>query len=85
MKMFQVDGLLTSGEKIMKFTKKRPTGFGTQFVAVWEYEGKIWSSTYKYSEQGLEEYKEEFDDFRVVDENYIGWVVDYYPVKFVIK
>ena len=31
----------------MKFTDQPPTD-GTQFVAVWTFNGKLWSGTYKY-------------------------------------
>lgn len=38
-----------------------------QFVAVYEYNGYIWSGTYRYDEDGLiEEYSLDIDDFTPV-------------------
>ncbi len=69
----------------MRFTKKRPTKVGTQFIAVWEFNDEVWSDTYiVVFEGGLSVYKEEEDRFMRVEEEFLGWADRKFPVKFVI-
>lgn len=44
----------------MRVTKTRPTE--GQFIAYWEYRGRLWSETYKWVEGYLERYVRHDDD-----------------------
>lgn len=75
----------STGEIGMRFTKKRPTKVGTQFIAVWEFNEVVWSETYIIPfEGGLSVYNDEADRFIRVEEEFLGWADRQFPVKFVI-
>ena len=68
----------------MKFTKVRPTKVGTQFVAVWEYNNKIWCDTYSIGNDGMEVHNQDTDIFYPIDEDWLGWPDRPLSVKFAI-
>ena len=58
----------------MKITKQIPTKLGTQFVVVWEYNGKLFSCTHRVESNGYSEFDNDF--------NLVGGFVNCRPLKY---
>jgi hypothetical protein len=58
----------------MKITNKMPKD--GQFIAVWKYQGKVWSEVLRYHEGELQKYTVDLgEDSDIVD----TWVSSYHP------
>ena len=73
----------------MKTSSTRPTS--GQFTATWEFDGKVWSDTFKYDEtdNALLVYSEDIDDWKKVgpeeDEGGVApWIDRNHPAIFIV-
>lgn len=63
----------------MREVDSQPTS--GQFVAVWAYNGEVWSCVYKADSTGLVEYNSETDEFFACPP--LDWMSKYAPKFFV--
>ena len=70
----------------MKFTNELPTKEGTQFVAVWSYDGELWSEVYMVDdEETYLVYHSDTDQFIPDNFSPIWEVEDIANIQYVIE